>query len=220
MNPGRLRQHGFTLLEVLIALTVFAILATITSTALHHAFTTRSHINEQANTLNEMQMALTLLARDSQQVLARSIHAANMQEFPAFIGQKTYYEFTRDGIINPLAMEQRSSLKRVAILCQGDKLIRRSWLALDPMSRKQFEDKVLMTRLSACQFNYLNRNLQLLPEWRGSIGGSSRIAKEPLPKAIQVNLTLAGWGSFNYLLLIPEAIYAEIPDAKKEEATG
>lgn len=213
-------RKGFTLLEVLIALTVFAILATITSTALHHAFSTRTHINEQAKTLNELQLALTLLARDSQQVVSRSIHGEGMQEFPMFIGQKNYYEFTRDGVINPLALEQRSTLKRIAILCQGDKLIRRSWLALDPVNHKHFEDKILLSRLTNCQFNYLNRNLQLLPEWRGSIGGSSKIAKEPLPKAIQVNLAMAAWGSFNYLLIIPEALYGEVPDAKKNSQTG
>ena len=51
------RVKGFTLIEILIALTVFAILATITSSTLYYAFNTRTRVNEQSERLSTLQLA-------------------------------------------------------------------------------------------------------------------------------------------------------------------
>ncbi|CAM2942338.1 type II secretory pathway protein LspJ [Legionella steigerwaltii] len=200
--------NGFTLIEILIALAVFAILATITSSVLYNAFTTRSRVNEQSQRLNELQLAISLIQQDTSQTLERPIRSNDMQLLPAFIGQTNYLEFTRDGDVNPGSIEKRSTLKRVAYVCQQGALIRRTWSTLDRINQNIYEDKLLLNRLTNCHFGYLNQNLQVLPEWREQAVALNQ-RKEPFPKAIQVNMTLQDQGEINLFFILAGALYAE-----------
>lgn len=198
--------NGFTLIEILIALAVFAILATITTSVLYNAFTTRSRVNEQSERLNELQLAISLIQQDTSQIVERPIRSNEMQLLPAFIGQTNYLEFTRDGDINPGSIEKRSTLKRIAYVCQQGTLIRRTWNSLDRTNTKIYEDKLLLNRLTHCHFGYLNQNLQILPEWREqAISLNQR--KEPFPNAVQFNMTLQDQGEINLIFILPGALY-------------
>lgn len=203
---------GFTLLEVLIALAVFAILATITSTALYDAFNTREKLNKQADRLNQLQLAMSLIENDSKQITERPIRSNEMRLFPVFLGTERYVEFTRDGIANPIGQEKRSTLKRIALICQGNQLLRRSWAVLDPVNHNIYEDKILLDNVNKCQLKYLNQNLQVLSEWREKAVNQNQ-KKEPLPKAIQLNLNLNDWGEASLLFIIPEALYGNQVEA-------
>lgn len=200
-------ENGFTLIEILIALAVFAILATITSSVLYNAFTTRSRVNEQSERLNELQFAISLIQQDTSQTVDRPIRSNEMQLLASFIGQKIYVEFTRDGDVNPGSLEKRSTLKRVAYTCQQGTLVRRTWESLDIINQKKYEDKILLKNLTNCNFGYLNQNLQVLPEWREQAVTLSQ-RKEPFPKAIQFNLTLQNQEDINLLFILPGALYA------------
>lgn len=202
------KEQGFTLIEILIALAVFAILATLTSSAMYYAFNTRARVTEQANRLNTLQLALTLIQRDTEQAVLRDVRGNEMHIFSAFVGEPHYFELTRGGIINPNGDEKRSSLKRIAFLCRDSNLIRRTWDILDTTDRKNVRDKVILDNLLNCKFAYLNRNLQVLPEWHANAIQQNQRA-EPLPQAIQFNLTLKDWDKMSFLFIIPEALYAE-----------
>ncbi|MBA2652117.1 MAG: GspJ family T2SS minor pseudopilin variant LspJ [Tatlockia sp.] len=202
------KQQGYTLIEILIALAVFAILATITASSMYYAFETRARVTAQADRLNALQLALVLMERDIEQIVLRNARGKDMLIYPALDGQSKYVEFTRSGFANPNSDEKRSILKRVAYLCQNNSLLRRTWVALDAADRKAYQDKILLTELTHCEFSYLNSNVQNLSEIRASAVQPNQRA-EPLPKAIQMNLTLNHWGNINYLFVIPGSLYAE-----------
>ena len=199
--------RGFTLIEILIALAVFAILATITSSAMYHAFNTRARVTKQADRLNTLQLAITMIGRDVQQTIERSIISNDMHLSPAFVGEGNYVEFTRSGLVNPNNLAKLSTLKRVAFICRGGQLIRRSWQQLDAPARKQVQDRILLTDLDECSFAYLARNRQILSEWRENAVQEDQ-RKETLPTAVQFTLTLHDWGNMSLLFIIPEALYA------------
>lgn len=199
--------RGFTLIEILVALMVFAILATITSSSLYYAFNTRTRVNEQAKLLNSLQLAMSIIQQDTSQIVQRAARGNEMRLFPMIIAQVHYLEFTRDGNLNPKSVEKRSTLKRVALVCDEGKLLHRTWTSLDPTDRNVYQDRVLLDNLSECHFNYLNKNLQFLAEWREQSAVENQRA-EPFPKAIQINFTLKDWGKMSQLFIIPEALYA------------
>lgn len=201
------KYKGFTLIEILIALTVFAILAAMTSSSLFYAFNTRTRVNAQADRLNTLQLAVSLIQQDTTQAVERAIRGNDMHLFPVFVGQPKYLELTRDGNVNPKSLEKRSTLKRIALVCMDGTLIHRTWTSLDPVDRNIYEDKVLLSNLTACHFNYLNQSLQSLSEWREQAVTQNQ-HKELLPKAIQINITLQEWGEMNLLFTIPGALYA------------
>lgn len=200
-------KAGFTLIEILIALSIFAILATITTSTLYYAFTSRARMTEHAERLTNLQLAISLITRDTIQVVERPIRSTDMRQYPAFIGQPKYLELTRNGMANPQSLEKRSTLKRVGLVCQGSQLLRRSWDALDPIKIEKYEDRILLDNLVKCQFNYLNQNLQVLPEWHASALTQNQ-KSETMPKAIQLVITLNDWGSTVFLFPLPKAIYA------------
>lgn len=201
------KHQGYTLLEVMIALVVFAILSSITASAMYHAFDTRARVNVQANQLNVIQLTLTLITRDTAQIIERAVRGSEMRVFPSFVGQQNYVEFTRGGLVNPNAIEARSTLQRIAYMCMGKKLIRRSWATLDTPSRSQHQDRILFDNLDECRFAYLGNNRQILHEWR-EYALQQNQKKETLPLAIQFTFTVHGWGNMSLLFAIPEALYA------------
>lgn len=202
------RQQGFTLLEILIALAVFAVLAGISSSAMYYAFNTRARVTEQAERLNQLQLTITLLQRDIEQSINRPVRGNEMHISPAFVGEPQYLELTRTGHINPFSQEKRSSLRRIALLCQGPQLIKRSWESLDTANRKNYEDRVLLNNLESCQFAYLNQNLEILTSWQPNAVAQNQ-RPEPLPKAIRLSLNLKDWHKMSYLFTIPAALYGE-----------
>ncbi len=201
------RSDGYTLIEVMIALLIFAILSAITGSAMYRAFDTRERVSTQANQLNNLQLALTFLQRDTEQVIERAIHGDEMRLFPPFVGQPNYVEFTRTGAVNPGGEALKSMLKRVAYSCRDNKLIRRTWESLDAPLRTSYEDKVLLDNLETCSFAYLAANHQVLPEWR-EYAIQQNQKKETLPSAIQLKISVSAWGDTSMLFIIPEAVYA------------
>lgn len=203
------KHKGFTLIEILIALTVFAILATLTSSSLYYAFTTRTRVNAQAERLSALQLAVSLIQQETTQTVERAVRGNDLHVFPVFVGQPQYLELTHDGNVNPKSLEKRSTLKRIALLCMDGSLLHRTWETLDPVERNDYQDKVLLDNITDCHFNYLNQSLQPLQEWREQAVTQSQ-RKELLPKAIQINITLQEWGELNLLFIIPEALYAPL----------
>lgn len=200
-------SRGYTLIEILIALAVFAILSAMTANALQHAFSTKERVDIQANQLNSLQLTLSLITKDTEQVIDRAIIGADMRTSPPFIGQSHYVEFTRGGSVNPDELEKRSTLKRIAYLCKNKTLIRRSWHRLDTSSRELFQDNILLEDLNACDFSFIAANRQTLTEWH-EYALQQNQKKESLPSAIQLNLDLKQWGNMSLIFPLAEAIYA------------
>lgn len=66
------RQRGFTLLEIMIALTIFAVISTLAWQILDGAMRTSSATDASAAKLNQLQRAWSLMERDFFQLQARA----------------------------------------------------------------------------------------------------------------------------------------------------
>ena len=201
--------RGFTLIEILVALALFGILASITSGAMYYAFNARTKVSAQADQLNRLQLALSLIEQDFNQTIPRSIYGNDFHLFPAFIGRTDYVEFTRGGLPNPNHAAQQSTLQRVALLCQKSRLLRRTWPALDTPDREHFQDQILLDHLKKCDFAFLDKQLKRREEWDGMPQTPSS-KNAATPKAIQLNFTLAQWGKASFLFMTPLAVYHHV----------
>lgn len=202
------KTAGFTLIEIMIALAIFAIIATLTSGALLRSLQIGSHIAKQSEALHALQFTLALMSRDTTQIINRPIRGEEMRLFPAFIGQPQYLEFTRTGQTNPGSRDKQSNLIRVAYHCGEHQLERITYSQLDLVKRDQPEVEVLLSDLTQCHFTYLNAPLQVLSVWRaGALTQTQQ--SEPYPKAIRIEFTHLSWGHFVSLFIIPGALYAE-----------
>ena len=209
-HQQRLRTRGFTLIEILVALTLFAILAAITSSAMYHAFNTRQRVSLQAERLNALQLTISLIKQDMENVAGRAVRSQDLRLLPALVGQNNRIDFTRGGFPNPKGASQRSTLQRIALLCQKNKLIRRTWETLDTPTPGVFQDRILLRNIDHCYFAFLDTNLEVLNTWQSGPLSENAPPQSLLPTAVQVNITLPGWGKGVFLFLIPAAVYNHV----------
>ena len=180
------RIKGFTLLEILIALTIFSIMAVIASTVLYSVFNARDRTTQHAIRLSELQITMVLMERDITQMLKRPL-----------VLNKNTIEFTRGGLINPLGYEKKSSLTRVMYQLTNTTLVRISHpfrLSLNEPSLKNDEEP-LLTKVKQLSFKYIDNRFQTHDEW----------LTKNLPQAIRVTLTLEDWGEISVLYMLPQA---------------
>ncbi len=179
-------KKGFTLIEIMIALVVFAILATITSSVLVQALHLQERVNSHNDDTIKLELALSLLQQDTNQLIPRAVRGNEMHLFPALIAQASYFEFTRGGIFNPMAIEQRSELARVAYVCENHQLIRRIWQQLDTPDRQAYHDTILLDHLKQCRFDYMGLHNQFVSTWYQAVAQPRRAMPFFLPKAIRL----------------------------------
>lgn len=109
------RQRGFTLLELLIAIAIFALLALGTYRMLDSVLATDRATRVQEQQLRELVRAMAALERDLQQVVVRPVRDPNGEWRSALLGERAdndSVEFTRSGWRNPMGA-LRSGLQRV-----------------------------------------------------------------------------------------------------------
>ncbi len=110
------RQSGLTIFEVLIALSIFALIGLASFRILGSVIDAKNIATEHSNTLGQVQKSLFILERDLEQMIRRDIRVAGKKDAASYLqvnSGKYKLEFTRGGWKNPLQLS-RSSLQRVA----------------------------------------------------------------------------------------------------------
>ncbi|QLH42219.1 MAG: type II secretion system minor pseudopilin GspJ [Coxiellaceae bacterium] len=195
-----MRQAGFTLVEILVAMFIFVLVATIIAMGLRTVVNTQNAVKQQLLSLGQLQVALTLLERDMTQIVPRPVTDRDGQWRPALLGNDTRLTFTRGGLVNPLAQEQRSTLQRVSYRLEKGALVRTAEAALDQLSNSPQQTRVILTNVVAIKFAYLDKN-NVAREFWPLVSGD-----QTLPRAIQVVLTLRGRGVVSRLFIVPGGV--------------
>ncbi len=126
------RQHGFTLIEILVALFVFALVALISGQLLSRTLSAQSQLQDRGERLALVHRAMQIVQRDLLQLTNRPIR--NSDDFEQLgsllINTDGFLEMTRMGWRNPLR-HRRSEMQRVSYRLEDEKLIRGYWHTLD-----------------------------------------------------------------------------------------
>ena len=176
-------RRGFSLIELLVALAVFAIMAALAYGGLNSITRTRSELAVKETAFRDLMRTVGALDRDLDQAVARPVRGNFGQTLPAFIGTSEQLEFTRTGFANPQA-EPRSNLERVLYELDAGTLKRGRWTVLDraPGSDPQIVD--LHVKTVALRFQYLDANQQWLDAWPPPQTADANL----LPRAVQWTL--------------------------------
>jgi general secretion pathway protein J len=125
------RQAGFTLLEMLVVFSVFAVLGVMASQIVSRVLGNQQVLSERGERLAEIQRAMEIIQRDVMQVSGRGVRDQLGDPMdPLMIGADGLMEFTRTGWRNPLG-RRRAELQRVTYMMQDGDLYRAYWPVLD-----------------------------------------------------------------------------------------
>lgn len=142
----QLRQQGFTLLEVILAMAITAFIAILAYNALTVAINTSEQHEKKAQQLLAIQQALTVLARDIENSVPRAIIDEYGDAQPALMGGNLLdypLQLTRRGWTNPLE-QPRGELQRVRYSVIEQQLWRESWPVLDRLSEDEGLQRVML----------------------------------------------------------------------------
>lgn len=202
MNRRRNREHAFTLIEVLVSLAIFAILAALAYGALSQTLDSADMLNERMDRLQALQRTMRLLSEDLQQLSPRPIRDELGDGFgPALdTGFESGFalELTHGGWSNPVVLP-RSTLQRSAYRIEDDELIRYHWTVLDQTLANEALSVTLLDGVESVLFRFLQADGEWTEQWPplnrpGALGARER------PRAVEVLLTLSGEGEIRRLL--------------------
>lgn len=201
MNKKILKHlNGFTLIEILVALFIFTIVAIIMTHALHTVFSSQTATDQRSERLAELQTTLLLVSRDLEQSINRPTTNNQGAKIAAFIGASQSVQFTHGGLANPQGQAQRSTLQRTEYFIENNFLIRRTWPALDQEKRTLPDQRKLMGDVSDLRFVYYNEAGNSFTRWPPA---EQKSQTEALPHAVKITLVIKKWGSISQLYLTP-----------------
>lgn len=197
--------QAFTLLELLVAMTIFAVVAVMAYAGLNTILTAREQTDQQAAALARLLMAFTWLGRDIEQLIGRSIRDQYGDKQPILQGTISTLELTRAGWHNP-AHQKRSELQRVTYYIEENTLWRSYWRVLDRAQDSHPIKMDLLIDVNTFQLRYLDENLQWHEQWGTDdfLNTSPNNNIEPILKlkAIEVILIVNGWGRITRLFRV------------------
>ncbi len=198
-----MRQRGFTLIEMLVAMFLLAILGTAGFQMLFQITATRDRIDAQSARLSELQRTFYWLAEDITQIADRPIRSAVDLELPPLqlnLEGENVFEFTRAGWSNPAAevSPTRSNLQRVAYGLDDDKLIRQYWYHLDPINEEPTRRRQMLSGVESMDLRFLDRD----GEWQTSWPPAD-IEDPGMPLGIEFNLELEDYGEIKRVFALP-----------------
>lgn len=198
---------GFTLLELLVALAVFAVLSVMAYSGLRSVLDAKQTTDAHAARLTELQSALMMIGRDVSQAVPREIRDEYGDTQPALVGASTgesVLELTRAGWDNP-AGEPRSTLQRVAYGVEDDALMRASWRVLDRAPDSEPYRFALLQDVASVTVRFMDKDRQWQEQWPPDTRGETQPAA-PLPLAVEVEIELNDWGVIRRLYRMPAVV--------------
>lgn len=193
-----MRQAGFTLVELLIALSIFALLAGGGVILMRQTLDGHEIAGARLERVGELQRARALMQADLSQIARRRTRALDgVEARDAFFGSETggsepLLAFVRRGWEN-VDGEARASLQYVEYRLVERRLERRHRPALDGAALSG--PQIVLTDVGDLRLAYLGKE-QWIPSWRNA-------QRDSQPRAVRLDATLPGLGRVRQLFLTP-----------------
>lgn len=211
-----MNARGFTLIEVLIAMAITALVAAAAYSGLSTVLTAAEQLRASNDRSGELQRALAILDRDVRQFVDRSVRDEFGERQPGFTGGPLAYfplSLTRAGWHNSQQLP-RSDLQRVDYYLEDGNLWRAYYPVLDRLTNTERLEVRLLDDVESLELRFLADAGNLRADRDGVVDTStwernwvsdrSGIEAAPgVPVAVELRLTVAGLGELRKLYVLP-----------------
>ncbi len=190
--------RGFTLLEVLVAMSIFSVIGLGAYQMLRTIIETHEATQNSNKETSSLIRAVTVMDRDFSQIVARQVRDEYGEPLePLMVGRGEYYiEITRTGWNNP-AKRQRSILQRVAYQLSDGTLSRHFWLVLDRAEDSDPVEQDLIDGVESFQVSLLNEDGDGTDVWPDSRSDTT------MSLAIEIVLKTKTHGDIRRVFVLP-----------------
>ena len=205
-NKRTCKAQGFTLLEVLIALSLFAVLSAMAFGGLNQLLGQHQQLQKRQHRFVDLQSTIQVLERDFSQIEPRSIRDAFGDAQAALKGNSTpefTYQLTTKTWFNP-HNTQGVLLQRIGYQLQDQKLWRSYHPQLDAGIGNSPVRYTLMDQVTNFKVRFLLDKKQWINYWP-PIDQQGKPNLKKLPTAIEIQLTTADFGTIKRVLEIPQS---------------
>lgn len=186
---NRQRQRGFTLLEIMIALTIFAVISTLAWQILDGAMRTSSATENSAAKLNQLQRAWSLMERDFFQLQAR----APRNESAVFSQDDDSLELTTlSGVSGSVQLE------RIRWRLDEGHLYRDVWPAIDGPADVEPEAVPIVNEVKSATWRFYSKG------WQKSWADPAH-----QPDGVELTLTMKEGETWRWVFMTP----GDMPEA-------
>jgi len=212
MNKHNQKHDGFTLLEVLVSMSIFAVIGLGANQMLRTIIDTHEVTQSNNQAINSLVRVFSMMDRDFSQIVPRQVRDEYGEPLPPLVvgTGKFYIEFSRTGWNNP-ARRRRSILQRVAYEVDDGKLSRHFWLVLDRAEDSEAVTQILLDDVESFRINLLNEEGEGTDVWPGF--GSEMV----MPLAIEVILETKMLGEIRRVFAL-SSLAKSIPRAASDES--
>lgn len=200
-SPAR----GFTLIEILVATAILALLAIMAYGSLHTIIQERARTRRAGHALQSLQMTLLFMSQDLAQAAPRPIRSSTGVLKPALHGGSgtdgPLLVLTRDGDLNP-ADEHRSDLERVGYGLKHHTLVRYVWPVLDRVTHLNPEQEPLLHHVRAFHIRFLGPHGHWHRHWPAlDVNPGTELYQRPV--GVQIILKTQTWGTIKRVFELP-----------------
>jgi general secretion pathway protein J len=201
------REGGFTLLEILVALAIFALASVIAYQGLDSVASTKSALDKEIRFWRELGLVFDRMEADFLQSVPRPLRDGPELLFPPLRGGNAGDGGESKGFfVELIRQDENRAQVRVLYLCQQQRLVLRV-SAVNPAGAansgvvegetvQESIDTILLQAVEACDTAFLGGADAWLGEWPGD----QALAR---PRAIRIRLALAGQGAFERVFHMP-----------------
>lgn len=197
------KSKGFTLIEILIAIAIFAVLSLAAYQILQGVLRSGEISKSHDEKLIEIQRGMLLIERDFLQMVARKsrlsgVDSENLKAF--YVGQRVLdsesegIEFNRLGWTNPLNQLPRSNILRVGYRVQDKQLQRVYFLYPDVVSKEDAEQQVILNDIETLSFRFWNNGW--VTNWD---------VANTIPTGIEITIVSENYGEFKRVFILPHS---------------
>jgi len=194
------RSRGFTLFEMVIAVSIFALMGVVAFSGLSQMTRTGEAVADANKRLSDLQFAVVYFTRDWAQVSPRKIRDQYGDPQSNIVITDGDISFTRGGWSNQFN-PTRSTLQRVQYLVVDNQLVRRHWPSLDQAPGTLPYQSVLLDRVERMEVEFFDDAEEPIRSWPATDG--SRTGD---PIVLVFRLELSDLGEITRVLEVPRGV--------------
>lgn len=205
-----MRQRGFTLLELIVAIAILAIMAGAAYAGWFNVTRIAQSSERIVERYDSIERTFFWLQEDFEQIVQRDIVdelGGKRKSIEVSQAGEFVVQVTRGGWSNPamLQLPPRSDLQRVSyILDDESRLLRRYWYHVDRFDANAYRERRLLEDVNSLTFRFLDLRGEWHTAWPPESAANNTDEEfNELPTAVEATVEVENVGSVNRLFVLP-----------------